>query len=109
MAKPRDEPKLINWHVGDPENPVNVTLVQLAAGATNVQPVGKLTLNMLAGVPVTAVAEIVTAVAFVPVIPISVEEVAVASVRGAACAEAEIPSTERLTNAVIVSTLAKDM
>jgi hypothetical protein len=64
---------------------------------------------MLAGAPVTAVAETVMAVTFVPVMPISADEVAVAFVRGAACAEVEILSTERPTNAVAASTRAKEV
>lgn len=88
---------------------MRVTSVQLAAGVTNVQPDGKLTLNISAGAPVTAVAEIVMAVAFVPVMPISAEEVAVASERGAALAAVETPRSERETKAVVASTRPKEM
>lgn len=93
--------KLITWHVGDPTKPVSVMLLHVGPGVTNDQPVGRFTLNMFAGAPVTAVAEIVSGVAFIPVIPISEEEVAVAVVSVAAEAAVTRPNSEALTRATI--------
>ena len=70
VAKPVVGPKLIVWQLGDPVKPVSVMLLQLPAGETNDQPDGRSTLNMFAGAPVTEVAEIVIAEAFVPELPI---------------------------------------
>lgn len=55
-----------------------------SSGLTNVQPIGKLTRNLLATLFVTAVAVTVMGKAFVPVVPIVPGDVAVTLVRGAA-------------------------
>lgn len=73
---------------------------QLGPGVTNDHPAGRLMLNIFAGAPVTEVAATVIGVAFLPVIPISEEDVTVAEVSVAAVDAVTSPNSEKPTRPI---------